>query len=473
MVKKCLIIVPHPDDEINIAGAIFDQLKENEFEVTVVLCTNGDFYPSSADVRVKEALKAKAFLGYNDLVLLGYGDNYINMHIYDAPGNEIVTSKAGFSETYNTGGLITFHFLKYGCQTSYTRDHFKDDLRELLLDIDAEILICVDVDNHPDHRAISLLFDEAVGEVLKTKTYNPIILKKFAYLGVFFGKEDYFSRIMIETLPSYENHIDENYAYPYYWDERIRIKNNSNNYPLAFWKSNIFKALRCYRSQKIYLQYTRICNLDTVFWHRCTSSLSYKATVEASSGDPSYVNDFKIIDTDEIRSNNIIIKPSRTKAWIPNTNDVTPYVRFSFYNPVDISFVVIYQHPTSIINRVRILTDKGDNFVVQFKSSWKIEFKTPLLKEIKILYFIFIDRSYKEDIIIYEIEIYPCESYYHLKKNPLNVFVQQSQKTRNTIKIFMYLNLFKLYCNFRVVILRSLQLLRWRILYKLKCLIKF
>ena len=57
--KRCLIIVPHPDDEINVAGGIFDQLLDNDYDITVAFTTYGDYNPKLSKKRVKEAQKAK------------------------------------------------------------------------------------------------------------------------------------------------------------------------------------------------------------------------------------------------------------------------------------------------------------------------------------------------------------------------------------------------------------------------------
>ena len=44
-------------------------------------------------------------------------------------------------------------------------------------------------------------------------------------------------------------------------------------------------------------------NSDVVFWQRRTDSLSYRAKVEVSSGNGSYLNDFKIVDSSDIKRN--------------------------------------------------------------------------------------------------------------------------------------------------------------------------
>jgi LmbE family N-acetylglucosaminyl deacetylase len=40
---KVLVLVPHPDDEINVAGNLFKWFKEAKAHVTVAIVTNGDY----------------------------------------------------------------------------------------------------------------------------------------------------------------------------------------------------------------------------------------------------------------------------------------------------------------------------------------------------------------------------------------------------------------------------------------------
>lgn len=174
MQKKCLVLVPHPDDEINIAGSLFELLKQNNIITYVAMLSYGDYFPAMASVRVKEALTAKKILGYDTLFLLGYGDDYENVHIYDAEGCREVKSHSGHSETFDVSGLKTYHRQKAGVQCRYTRVNLKNDIKSLLIDLKADMVLCVDVDNHPDHKALSLLFDEVMGEILKTQIIDPL-----------------------------------------------------------------------------------------------------------------------------------------------------------------------------------------------------------------------------------------------------------------------------------------------------------
>lgn len=59
--KKILIIIPHQDDEIHLAGSIIASLKDTR-NIYVAYTTSGD-YAYNASVRYKEAIKSLLQLG--------------------------------------------------------------------------------------------------------------------------------------------------------------------------------------------------------------------------------------------------------------------------------------------------------------------------------------------------------------------------------------------------------------------------
>ena len=242
---KVLVLVPHPDDEINVAGNLFKWFNEANAYVTVAIVTNGDYISALTKKRQEEALNAKRILEYDNLVYLGYGDGYKGVHLYHNEDNTIVESVAGFSSTYNVSNKCpAFHYTKYNEQTAYTRNHLKFDLKDLILDVSADLIVCVDNDKHPEHRCLSLLFDEVMGELIKEQDYRPYILKAFAYIGVYDSVRDFFTYPVVQTLPAYQGTLaDKRCVFPYLWEERKCIKTPRENINSSFWRSPIFKAL--------------------------------------------------------------------------------------------------------------------------------------------------------------------------------------------------------------------------------------
>lgn len=73
--KQVMIIVPHEDDEINVAGATIKNYTDAGSNVVVVFTTNGD-YNGLGELRIDEAVNAMVELGVKkeNVLFLGYGD---------------------------------------------------------------------------------------------------------------------------------------------------------------------------------------------------------------------------------------------------------------------------------------------------------------------------------------------------------------------------------------------------------------
>lgn len=77
--SSLMVIVPHEDDEINLAGAVIRGAVESGIEVSCVFLTNGDwFYPP--EIRLNEAIQALTVLGAQEehIVFLGYRDGGVH-----------------------------------------------------------------------------------------------------------------------------------------------------------------------------------------------------------------------------------------------------------------------------------------------------------------------------------------------------------------------------------------------------------
>ena len=60
---KVLVLVPHPDDEINVVGNLFKWFKEAKAHVTVAIVTNGDYISALTKKKTRRSFKCKAYLG--------------------------------------------------------------------------------------------------------------------------------------------------------------------------------------------------------------------------------------------------------------------------------------------------------------------------------------------------------------------------------------------------------------------------
>lgn len=331
---RVLILAPHPDDEINIAGNMILTLAAAKAEIFVAYSTNGDF-EQTAEVRAQEAVDALKILGVprDKIIFLGYGDGH---KLSDKP----TQSPAGHIETYAVKTFVDYAKKTFGRHSQYTRENFKRDLKSLLLELRANIIFCVDFDSHADHRTLSILFEEALGEILSERNdYRPEVYKKLAYATAFTAAPDFYAP---NLRPTKKPKLGETDTYDfdlidranYVWANRVR-------FPVMYWqtllKGNpIAEAIFAHKSQRNEWNALRIINSDEIFFERRTDSQTFSAQVTATSGDASKVRDFKIIDTSDVG-----ICP----AQIGNNLWQGEKIFFSWQEPAQIQQIVIYGNP--------------------------------------------------------------------------------------------------------------------------------
>lgn len=264
MSKAALIIVPHQDDETNLAGNIIDVIK-SKYEL-YVLYSSLDTDKRRGNVRKHEAINACAVWGIpeSNIIFLNYPD------------------------TVNSAGE---HWYQNDSQSVC------DDIKSYILRIRPAIIFATDFDYHSDHRMLSLAFDKAIGQILKDNhEYTPLVLKGFCYETAFYSEEDYkasdpgvsVSNITPLSNPSYE------------WEKRISI--HSDESAGVIWRRKAFMALAKHKSQYAILHARSVINADNVFWIRRTDNLLLKASLVSSVNDVEKIRDFVVLDTDDIIS---------------------------------------------------------------------------------------------------------------------------------------------------------------------------
>lgn len=348
---KILVLVPHPDDELLVAGALVYTLR-NQYDIRVAYLTNGDSNAKLAEIRMMEAVNSLKILGINEdsIEFLGYGNNWQNdKHIYNVDNDSVVQSIAGRKKTYGYRGHPEYCKKRIGISQDYTRRNIKKDIRMLIEEDYPECIICVDYDSHPDHRALSLFFEETLGEILKENIkYKPIVLKKFAYAGMYYGVNDYYFWPPKITQNGYiEDLLDDRFELDnptYSWEERLQFEIDRRAKTKYIHNNILYKAAKMHKSQTIAKRVGMFANADMVYWQRRTDGITYRAKVSATSGEPRYVNDFKRIDTDDVLD---IVNGanSLTKAiWHPDQNDSKKILYFDFKEAVSVSKIYIYEN---------------------------------------------------------------------------------------------------------------------------------
>ena len=335
---RVLILAPHPDDEINIAGNMILTLAAAKAEIFVAYSTNGDF-EQKAEIRAQEAVDALKILGVprDKIIFLGYGDGH---KLSDVP----TKSPAGHVETYAAKDFVDYAKKTFGRHSSYTRKNFKRDLKNLLLELRANIIFCVDFDNHADHRTLSILFEEVMGEVVSERSdYRPEVYKKFAYATAFTAAADFYAPNLLST-PKPKIGETDTYDFDfidranYVWENRVRFPVMHSQTLL---KGNpLAEATFAHKSQRNEWNALRILNSDEIFFERRTDSQTFSAQVTATSGDAKKVRDFKIIDTNDV---NAVPAQIQNNLWQPT--DKQRKIFFKWNEPVQVRQIVIYGNP--------------------------------------------------------------------------------------------------------------------------------
>lgn len=356
--RRVMLIVPHEDDEVNVLSGVMEQYTAAGSELIVVFESNGDSR-TSGETRMLEALRAAALYGVpeENVVFLGYGDTGSDQtkHLYNmVPGDEICRSSAERTHTYGLASHPAFR------SSDYTRDNLVRDCKDLLEAYLPDTIYCVDYDAHPDHRATSLVFEEALGKVLQERAdYAPLVCKGFAYQTAWQAVDDFYSDNLLSTVKASQTpYMSENNIYN--WDERLRLPVAADTLSRLQFQILTQRALAAHDSQNAVWQTGRILNGDKVFWLRNTSGLLYRAKIGASSGDASVLNDFKLTDSADVLSGD----PPFDNAWSPDSDDPSPTVTIALQEPAVLSELRLYDQPslTDNILGVQILLD-GDRTI--------------------------------------------------------------------------------------------------------------
>lgn len=167
--RTVLVVGPHPDDEVMVAGGRARAAVTAGDRVKLVLVTNGDseMSPAHGLRRQGESVAAAKVLGLSeqDVVFLGYGDQTLIDMWKSTDGAKVFTSAAGQSATYGERGLggTDYHRRRTGSPAPYSRDALLGDLKALIAEFQPDEIYTVnDWDYHPDHYAAVAFLTEAL-----------------------------------------------------------------------------------------------------------------------------------------------------------------------------------------------------------------------------------------------------------------------------------------------------------------------
>ena len=208
--------------------------------------------------------------------------------------------------------------------------------------IKPEIIICNDLDFHPDHIMTSILTEKALGKILKSeKDYRPKVLKSFTYENCYFGPDDFFEQdneMKFQTDTS-GNLISNKY---YNIQDSLKINATPKCYTKNLFTNKIFKAILKHKSQNLVSHTTRMINTNQVYWERNTDNLLFNAQIETSSGNQEYLNDFILTDTDNVLNGNKVQIKYNKGIWIPDNDDKEKSITITFDNKEYVEYIKLY-----------------------------------------------------------------------------------------------------------------------------------
>lgn len=133
----------------------------------------------------------------------------------------------------------------------------------------------------------------------------------------------------------------------------------------------LYKAATRYKSQRLREKAAGFINADMLFWPRYTTNLALKAEIKVTSGDKKYLNDFKLLDTNNVCRN------GGPLGWKPDSSDAEKAIMLLFEKPILISMGKIYVIETNDQNTVRIVVDGNEWTEMSFEGPGIITFNLP------------------------------------------------------------------------------------------------
>mgnify|MGYP000937021437 FL=1 len=334
-----MVIVPHEDDEINVAGAtIYGAIKEG-LKVILVYVTNGDFQ-YKADIRYKEVQRMACIMNLpmENIHFLGFPDNSGKDLL--ANRDAVFRNHAGFSKTHGAYGIMDYPTKYMGGPLSYTYNNLVLAITDIIGRFKPCTVISVDMDIHVDHQLTSIAVEEAIGKVVKENSnYRPKVLKSFAYDTDFESINDYYDMHLQSTVQNRAWIVDDSLSTNnpmLLWEDRLRIPVSGDCRSTLLVRNPMFRALGAHMSQSSYKHGPKLINGDQVFWQRRIDNVVLYATVTATSGNISKINDFLRYDSYDVTKK---FANPEDYTWIPDDTDQESTVTIRFNEPTEIKYI--------------------------------------------------------------------------------------------------------------------------------------
>lgn len=342
--NKVMVFSPHEDDESIGCAGIIREAVENGSSLKMVLVTTGDYSPPETRAQLTISAMAELGLAQENIIYLGYGDYQVLGPAYlskDQP-DKVFPGRYG-SETYGFPdiGIYDYHFLKTGSHAAYTRNNIFNDIYSVIKEyLPDDIYVTSQMESHPDHSTTALFVISAIIELKKTVDYSPRVHEYMIYKD---GLPQNTINAM-EPVLDYQSNMDE--TSPYNWCFRESIPVPDDMYAPIDSGLNL-KA----KNFNIYGPYTasffRFIKSDEVCWGKTMSSLSYAATVTASSENTETQQYCK-----NVVNGLIVGYPYANQLfqlypceWATLGEMAGAWVQLSWKNPIEANRIVLYDRP--------------------------------------------------------------------------------------------------------------------------------
>lgn len=174
----------------------------------------------------------------------------------------------------------------------------KAELKNLIADLQANIIFCADFDSKIQYKNLSADFEEVLGEILKSDAfYRPEVYKKFARATALHCPPDFYSQNLLSTKRPKVGATNE-YSFDvidranYSWQNRVRFPVPESCQVTLLKGNPLSMAVEKYQTQRHGLDVLKILNGDEVCFERRTDNQAYSAQISEQKAA-----DFKILDT--------------------------------------------------------------------------------------------------------------------------------------------------------------------------------
>ena len=184
-----LVVAPHPDDEVLMAGGLMAAMRRDKRPVTVVIVTNGDLgCGRDGFVREDESIVALAKVGVDEdhVIFLGYPDGHLAVLGEQAlgPVQRLDVDGACVDATTTRARRGRHrrdeHSDRTGGPGVFTSTSLVSDLVAVIgRSKPAAIVVTHDIDDHPDHAAVAVFLRQALEE----RKQPAVVYRAIVHLG--------------------------------------------------------------------------------------------------------------------------------------------------------------------------------------------------------------------------------------------------------------------------------------------------